>query len=205
MKGDRFWRTYLPDTCPAKVRILSYNCTVLILGKAMGQKRKKKTWDRRAQVWQVVQDLVAIRNKGRELCYCLGKKGWGQPVGEFPVQLLGKFVTCLELRIHVAPLSQMEPAWLEWLLGPDSVTYYRSCYAVLGGATALGISVQSRRNYSSFSLLRNLPMSQLSDLLGSKGRRDVEPSYLAALCQVLSGSVPPENAVHFGMGDKLWL
>lgn len=58
-------------------------------------------WDRRrARVWQVVQNVVAIRHKGRELCYCLSKKCWEQPVGEFPVLLLGTFVTCLGLRIH---------------------------------------------------------------------------------------------------------
>lgn len=124
------------------------------------------------------------------------------------MQLLGKFVTFLELRIHIAPLSQMHPAWLGWLLGPDSVMYYRSCYAVLGGATTLGISVQSRRNYSSFSLLRNLPMSQLSDLAAGLKQKKGCRTFLP--CCVLSGPVwqcaPRKgSAVLPDMGDKLRL
>lgn len=124
------------------------------------------------------------------------------------LRFLGKFVSCPGLRICVAPLSQRQPAWLGWLLASDSASYYRSCYAVLGGATTLGISLQSRRNYSSFSLLRNLPVSQLSDLTAGVRQKKGCRTFLP-LCIVLGPlwqCAPKKcNAVLLDMGDKLRL
>lgn len=151
-------------------------------------------------MWQLVQNLVAARHKGRVLCQWLDRKGWGQPVGEFPMFWCSAVTwkVCVLFGVKDLPCNHWVRHSLRAWGGCSALTASRIteavvlCWVVLqhwGFLCRVGETAAPLVCWEIFPCL-----SWAIWLLGSD-RWDVEPSYLAALCEALSGSVHPENAV----------